>query len=61
MQRESNYRLFFEQIPEPVWVVSHLGLRFLDVNREACDRFGYTREEFLQMGLGDLCAPGDLE
>ena len=61
MKRPSDYQLFFEQIPEPVWVVSDPGLRFLDVNQEACDRFGYTRGEFLRMGLGDLYAPRDLE
>ncbi len=60
MQRESDHRLFFDNIPEPVWIVSDPELRFLEVNREACAHFGYTREEFLGMGLGDLYAPGDL-
>jgi PAS domain S-box-containing protein len=28
--------------------------RFIDVNETACRRYGYTREEFLNLSVGDI-------
>jgi len=38
--------------------------RLLDVNRQACEGLGYTREELLSMSVADIEAgyePGSLE
>jgi diguanylate cyclase (GGDEF)-like protein/PAS domain S-box-containing protein len=38
--------------------VHDLNGRFLDVNTVACERYGYRKEEFLQMALQDITTPG---
>ncbi len=55
-----QYRLLFEEAPHPMWVVEGETLRFLAVNREAVDRYGYTREELLGLTLRDLRPPEDV-
>ncbi len=57
---ERNYRELMEQAGDAITVADHEGRRYLDVNRAACDLFGYTREEFLGLGLRDLFHPDDL-
>ncbi len=47
-----------ERVPEPVWLHTQDG-RFLEVNQAACERYGYSREAFLQLHLSDLLAPDD--
>lgn len=54
-------RMLFEMSPEPAWLVERDTLRFLDINREAIARYGYSREEFLGMRLSDLHAPEEAE
>ncbi|MFC4640232.1 HD domain-containing phosphohydrolase [Deinococcus hohokamensis] len=48
----------FEQLfvanPLPMWIYDRESLRFLAVNDAAVGRYGYTREEFLQMTLVDI-------
>lgn len=51
---ERRYRAMFERSPLAMWVYDAASLRFLDVNRAALERYGYTREEFLRMGLHDI-------
>lgn len=46
--------LFFEN-PLPMWIYDRHSLRFLDANRAATRRFGYTRTEFRKLKLTDLC------
>jgi diguanylate cyclase (GGDEF)-like protein/PAS domain S-box-containing protein len=57
---ERNYRDILEQAGDAIMVADHEGLRYLEVNQAACDLFGYTREEFLRLGLADLSHPRDL-
>ncbi len=47
-------RLLFLETPEPIWVLLRHDMRIVDVNRAACERFGYTREQYLGMELGDF-------
>lgn len=56
-EREQRYRTLFEAHPQPLWVFDRATLRFLDVNAAAIARYGYAREEFLDMTLADLRPP----
>ncbi len=62
---EERYRLLFDESPYLMWVVEADTLRFLEVNRKAVGRYGYSRDEFLAMTLLDVChseeMPGILE
>ena len=53
---EERYRSLFEGINDVVFVHDSEG-RILDVNDVACQRMGYTREEFLKLTIYDLDAP----
>ena len=52
-QRESSFRFLFEDNPLPMWVWDHATMRFLAVNKAACDKYGYSREHFLTLTLRD--------
>jgi PAS domain S-box-containing protein len=59
---ESKFRNIFNGINDAVFV--HTIVKdgfgsFIEVNDIACDRYGYTREEFLKMRANDLSCPGD--
>jgi diguanylate cyclase (GGDEF)-like protein/PAS domain S-box-containing protein len=49
-----SFRVLFEQHPHPMWVYDLETLRFLEVNRCAAERYGYTRDEFLSMTIADI-------
>ncbi len=51
---EERYRVPFDQTPHPSWLYDVETLRFIEVNRMACERYGYTRDEFLCMTLLDI-------
>ena len=53
-QGDQSYRMLFSSNPLPMWVYDTETLRFLDVNDTACQRYGYTRAEFLAMTLLDI-------
>ena len=53
-QREKQYRYLFENNPMPMWVFDLEDFRFLDVNEMAIQKYGYSREEFLNMTLLDI-------
>ncbi len=55
---ERGYRELFDKSPQPMWVCEHETLRFLAVNNAAIRQYGYSRDEFLKMGLMDLL-PGE--
>lgn len=59
-QSEGRYRLLFEHNPLPMWVCDVDTLTFLDVNAAAIKHYGYSREEFLRMGLKDIRRPEDV-
>lgn len=56
---EERYRVPFEHTPHPSWLYDADTLCFLEVNRAACDQYGYTREEFLRMSILDIRPPDD--
>jgi PAS domain S-box-containing protein len=51
---EEQYRLLFDQNPQPMWVCDNKTLAFLAVNDAAVQHYGYTRDEFLAMTIRDI-------
>ena len=59
-ESEQRYRLLLQLSPRPLWVYDVETLRFLAVNDAALGRYGWSREEFLQMTIADLHDPAEL-
>ena len=51
---EHRYRQLFENNPHPMWVYDLETLRFLAVNQAAIEHYGYSRDEFLAMTIGEI-------
>lgn len=51
---EKRYMDIFHLSPEPMWLYEAKTYRFLDVNNAAINRYGYSKDEFLQMTLADI-------
>jgi two-component system, cell cycle sensor histidine kinase and response regulator CckA len=51
---ERQYRLLFQDNPNPMWVFDLETLEFLEVNESTIQHYGYSREEFLAMKMSDL-------
>jgi two-component system, cell cycle sensor histidine kinase and response regulator CckA len=64
-QSESEYRALFESINDALFVHEVLENgspgRFIQVNDEASQRLGYTREELLRMTPGDIVDPANYQ
>ena len=54
---EKQYRLLFQDNPNPMWVFDLETLAFLEVNEAAIKHYGYSREEFLAMTVADIRPP----
>lgn len=54
---EDPFRRLFESHPHPMWVYDLETLRFLAVNAAALAQYGYTRDEFLELTIKELCLP----
>jgi two-component system, cell cycle sensor histidine kinase and response regulator CckA len=57
---EEQYRLLFENSPHPMWVADRETLRFLAVNDAAVEHYGFPRDEFLSMNIGQIRPPEDV-
>jgi PAS domain S-box-containing protein len=57
---EKRFRIFFESNPLPTWVFDLESFQFLEVNNAALQHYGYTKEEFLAMGVMDLRLAEDI-
>ncbi len=55
-----NYPLLFSRHPNPMYIFDRQTLEFLDVNAAAVKKYGYSREEFLNMKLPDIRPAEDL-
>ena len=53
--------LLFESNPSQPGSLETASLRFVAVNSAAARCYGYTREEFLELTVRDICAPEDLD
>ncbi len=58
-ESEQHYRLLFDSNPQPMWVYDLETLYFLAVNDAAVEKYGFSRDEFLQMTLIDIRPPED--
>jgi two-component system cell cycle sensor histidine kinase/response regulator CckA len=59
-ESEEKYRLLFESNPHAMWVYDQETLQFLEVNKAAVKRYGYSRDEFLAMSIKDIRSPEDI-
>ena len=57
---EEKYRILFDDNPISMWMRSMDTLRIIDVNKAACREYGYTKEEFLELGPYDLRSPDEI-
>lgn len=53
-ESENKYRYLFENNPAPMWIYDLETLRFLEVNVEAVNHYGYSRQDFLSMTIIDI-------
>lgn len=51
---EKTYRLLFDNNPLPMWVYDQDTLAYLAVNEAAINKYGYSYDEFLSMGIRDI-------
>ncbi len=51
---EKRYSDLFHLSPSPMWVYDLETLKFLDVNKAAQVKYGYSEEEFLSMTIRDI-------
>lgn len=51
---EEKYRQIFYQNPFPMWITDQETLQILEVNEAAIKKYGYTRDEFLELTLTDI-------
>jgi PAS domain S-box-containing protein len=54
LESEMKNQEFFINNPQPMWIIDDTTMRFLEVNSAAITKYGYSREEFLQMSLKDI-------
>ena len=60
-EQDSIRSSLFNTNPLPMWIFDLETFRFLEVNRAAVRKYGYTRNEFLKMKVTELRFPEDLE
>ena len=56
----SDYRLLFEEHPLPMLIYALDSLAFLAVNEAAIAHYGYSRDEFLTLGIKDIRPEEDI-
>lgn len=54
---EAAYMRIFKENPQPMWVYDVGSFAFLEVNEAAIRKYGYSREEFLNMTILDIRPP----
>jgi PAS domain S-box-containing protein len=55
VEAEKKFRLLFEDNPQPTCLYDPTTGRFLEVNRAATEKYGYSREQFLDLTIVDIC------
>ena len=57
---EEKYRILFSDNPQPMLIFELQTLRILEVNKAFINHYGYSREEILNMSLGQIRPPEDI-
>lgn len=52
--------ILFESNPNPMWVYDLETLAFLEVNRAAVEKYGYTQQQFMQLTIRDIRPAGEV-
>jgi PAS domain S-box-containing protein len=60
IKSEARFKDLFQNAPYPMWVYDLKTLEFLEVNQTAVSSYGYSREEFLLMTIGDIRPTDDI-
>lgn len=55
IEAEKKFRILFRDNPQPTCLYDPETGRFLEVNRAATEKYGYTQEEFLALSIADIC------
>ncbi len=55
VEAEKKFRLLFEDNPQPTCLYDPTTGRFLEVNRAATEKYGYSRDQFLNLTIVDIC------
>jgi PAS domain S-box-containing protein len=50
----SRYKLLFENNPVPMWVYDLKNFKFLEINKAALKKYGYSRKEFFFMNVKEI-------
>lgn len=58
---EQKYKLLFDNNPMPMWIRSLDDTYIIDVNKAACQAYGYSHREFMQLHAEDLRHPDEME
>ncbi len=58
---EKRYSNLFHLSPQPMWVFDTETFRFVQVNKAAVQKYGFTEEEFLTMSILDIRPRSDIE
>lgn len=53
-ESEDKYRSLFDSGPNPVFVLDYPSLKIIDINTEAIETYGYSREELLGQSFTEL-------
>jgi PAS domain S-box-containing protein len=59
-ESERRYRSYFDDNPNPMWIIDLRTLVFKAVNEAAITFYGYNRDEFLNMSILDIGPPEDV-
>jgi PAS domain S-box-containing protein len=59
-ESEARYRQLFATVPDAIYIFDAGTRQFIDMNEGALRSYGYTREEFLKLKLGDITAEPEL-
>ncbi len=59
-QSEQKYWTVFNLSPLPMWIYDVTSLQFLLVNEAACNKYGYSKDEFYKMRISDIRPQEDM-
>lgn len=59
-RQEQKYYFLFEKNSHPMWIFDKKTFLFLDVNKAAINKYGYSKKEFLRMKIQDILVAQDI-